>query len=754
MAGVDANIDIYFDKYQRPFVEATSLNDALFAQGWLHASHRLWQMELFRRAAQGQLSALLGKSMVETDKELYRLGIPQLVQRLKANSSALFEEQVQAYVRGVNAAIAELSSLPPEFVLLQAKVEAWSTQDVYAVGALMAFQSANNYESEILRLALFNELPEALHDVFLNTDSANKTYPYIIKQGLSSEDLVATIGKRAHTNPNDKLLMPRFAFGSNGWVLSPKKSENGHALFAFDSHDALGLPNLFYEVHLFFTDANDQKRQLRGWSVAGLPGVINGYNEHIAWGFTNIGDTQDVFTETRHPTEKNTFKDDDTWYKAVKTRYPIEVSGQKEPEYVDVIQTKNGFLISDSPALSLRWTIQDIRSRSIDAILAYNLAQDWEAFNKGVDMLAAPTLNATYADRRGNIGFRTLGLLPERARGDGLYPLAGDNSKNRWRRIVDVQQMPRLYNPERGYIAAANARVNGADNGVLVSAENAADYRIQRLQNILSEDKRFTLDDMEALQLDWYDQQAEKVLPVMLSVLKHQADNISVDAEIMDGLRLWLEAPFADKESAYALIFQYWYRQLAKDVFSSKLSSPLVSALLKENYLVNHALDYLLLHAEAHPWWQNKRSTFVAQSLNTSLKAIEKSLGSDRRQWQLQSMHQVKLYHELGKAIPALDFFFNSKRVPWGGSTSTVGRASYRYDKDLNVSHGATVRVVAELASIPEVRANMPSGQSGHPFSKHYLDQFPQWIEGESKEIANTVSQLDKKTTLHLKVAP
>ena len=242
--------------------------------------------------------------------------------------------------------------------------------------------------------------------------------------------------------------------------------------------------------------------------MPGLPGVINGYNEHIAWGFTNIGDSQDIFIETPHPDKPYTFKDGDKWYEAETKSVEIQVKGKEKSETITLVTTKNGVLISENPALSLRWTIQDIESQGLDAILEFNMARNWQEFNLALDNLSAPVLNATYADNLGNIGFRTAGILPQRGTGKGLVPVDGSKQSNRWQSLIKQSQMPTLFNPDSQHIAAANARVNAIGNGILVSADNAAPYRIQRIQDVLSQDKEFSLADMQTLQTDFYDMQA------------------------------------------------------------------------------------------------------------------------------------------------------------------------------------------------------------------------------------------------------
>ncbi len=728
------NVVIHHDAYDRAYVDAKNLKDALFAEGWLHARHRLWQMELFRRAATGRLAELLGSSMLESDKELWRMGVPQLGRELEKNAQDEMRGFVKAYVNGINAAIDAAIVPPPEFLLLRHSPAHWTPSDVYAMGALMVFQSANNSGNELLRLALVEELGSERTTIFLPDDGRLRDFPYVAAR-TGSNRFTKILRRLEATDPLDTIGLPSFAFGSNGWVVSPQRSATGDALFAFDSHDDFGLPNLFYEVHMFYPNG----RQLRGWSVAGLPGIVNGYNERIAWGFTNTGDSQDLFLETRSESDPLQFKDGDSWYRAENETVEIPVSGRAEPESLTIIHTKNGPLISEDPPIALRWTIQDLGGMGIDSILAFNQAQDWEEFTDALDQFAGPPLNATYADVDGNIGFRTAGLLPIRGRGEGLFPLKGDDPAGRWQGLVEMDALPEVLNPRSGFLAAANARVNATNNGPLVSADNAPGYRMRRLQDVLSNKDDFTAEDMQRLQVDWFDGQAALLLPVMLPHVD-TTKLTSIELAAFEAVKSWQPDPIAKPELGAPLVFQAWYRALASGIFEPAMSSELYAQLMKKNYVINHALDRLLLREQSNAWWRNECQLIVHTAFRDAVEEIRGTLGDDVATWRLDAMHRVKLEHELGKAVPQLGWFFNLKSAPWGGGPSTLGRARYRYDRAYDATGGATVRVVGQMNNPPDMQAIIPNGQSGHPLSPHYDDQFPHWLAGELLPIAADLS--------------
>jgi penicillin amidase len=678
-------------------------------------------MELFRRAGSGRLAEALGAEMLDTDRELWRMGVPQLAARLEAHTGVAAKRRVERYVDGVNAALRSLPTRPPEFLLARVPLRRWTPRDVYAVGALTAFDSAGNAENELLRWALAQVLkPEELA-AFLPDESVLPEFPYVVAQTTAVEML----GRLDALDAVDRALLPSASFGSNGWAVAPARSLSGKALFAFDSHDALALPNLFYEVHLFFGEG----RQIRGWSVPGLPCVINGFNDRLAWGFTNIGDSQDLFLETRDPKDPLVFRSGQEAYRARAESVQIPVRGREHPEALRIVHTRNGPLISEDPPVSLAWTAHRAESSGIDALFELNLATDWASAGAALDRFAAPSANLTYADIDGHIGFRTVGLLPVRGRGEGLLPQRGDEAEATWQGTVPMAELPRLFDPPRGFVAAANARVNRRGEGPLVSADNAPGYRMRRISTVLGAGSNHTPHAMRALQMDWHNTQAERVLPNLMAAL--DGAELEGAAAVAHGLLLdWQGRPLSVPERAAPLIFERWYLKLAEAVFAERLGGELWQRLLRRNYVLNQALDSLILGPADSTWWRGERDAVVREAFLAAIDGLEGDVGEEPVRWRWRARHAVHLDHELGKAQLLLGLWLNRGPFPWGGGTATVARAGYRYDRPGVVNHGATVRVVAEMTTPIRVWAVIPGGQSGHPLDAHYDDQIDWWLGG------------------------
>ena len=732
--GLAAPLEIRFDQHLRPFVAAENLDDALFAEGWLHARYRLWQSELLRRAGKGTLSAALGNDLLDVDMSHWRAGVPQLAESLEVQASEQTLALVDAYVAGMNAGIETYTARPPEFVLAGIEFSPWRRRDVFAVGSVIAFQSANNLGKERLRTILANALDEEHFAVFLPDETKTPDFPYVLRDPrlLVESRFIESL------DAFEERLLPNASLGSSGWAVAPSQSATGNALFAFDSHDALNMPNLFYEVHLFY----GENKSIRGWSLPGLPGVINGFNERLAWGMTNIGDTQDLFIETRNPDKPSQFLYDGKWVDAQTRSVTLAVKGRSEPVTFEVIKTPNGLLVEDDPPVSLRWSGHDTQGRGIDALLAMNTADSWAEFEAALNRHAAPSANITYADRYGRIAFRTIGLLPKRGTGNGLMPLDGSVSANGWLGYVVDDELPRLLDPEYGYVAAANARVH--DGEPLVSADNAPGYRMRRLHDVLSGGGKFTLDDMRKLQLDEFNSQAAVLLPHMLP-----EQDVPQDYEDLgiDRLEDWRDNPVNTADSAGALIWEHWYAELARHVFGARLDRQQLDLLMKDNYLLNHALDRLIVSDHDSPWWQGRREEILRESLVDALGDLTTRYGNDRQQWRWDSDHSASFRHELHGISPLLDRWLSRGPFPWGGGNPVLARARYGYDRPFEGRAGATVRVVIEMGDPMTVRAVIPGGQHGHPVSRHYDDQLQAWLAGAVLAVATNPAMVGNATT-------
>jgi penicillin amidase len=721
-ATIGAPADIRFDAWGRPYVTARTFEDALFAQGYLHARERLWQMELLRRAGRGRLAELFGGAAAEADIATWRVGVPALAARLEAAASTDTRARTASYVAGINAALAGRLVPPPEFALLATRPLPWTEHDVHAVAALLAWQSSKNLDLEVLRV----ELASALDAVRLEPFVPGADWPWPIEPAIGAGPGLAAFVDAIE--PAHVAGLPSARFGSNAWALAPQRAAAGGAMLAFDSHDDLALPNLFHEVHLF-----DDAGQVRGWSLPGLPGVVNGYNDAVAWGFTATGDTQDLFVV---PADAGIESES----RVLPVRFGRGRAFAIERHALGPVVART----PDGRGLALAWTGHRIDHDAIGALLALNRADSAGALLDAAARIELPVSMLTFAARDGRIGQLVVGRLPIRASGDGRLPQPGTPGAA-WRGLWPTAANPRLLDPVDGIVAAANGPVGHDRQGPLVSADFEPGYRIGRIRAALGARERHAFDDMGALQRDWRNPQAERVLPRLLEALDRAAASPR-DLALIDALEAWQSAPDDMPDSVAALVFEHWYLALAEVLFADALGEGF-DRLMRHNYVVAAAIDRLLLEPDPHPWWRGERDGMIRRAFARAVEAIAVTQGPDPGAWRWDRAQRVRLRHELGRLAAPLGWLFDGPERPWGGGPHTVGRANWRYARPFRVSHAATVRYVAAFGpERPRVAAAIPGGQGGHPSSRHYLDQFDAWLEGRLLPVASRPEELGPAT--------
>jgi penicillin G amidase len=727
--GINNNVTIYRDELGRPHIYASNIEDLFFGQGYAHAQDRLWQMELHRRAGQGRISEVIGRSELETDILLRTVGLPKVASTLKENSTAQTVMILNSYAEGINAYLESMKGVPPEFLLLGFKPEPWTVDHVFAVAALMAFDSASNYQHELFRLTLQKELPanlfnDLLPPVYPENDVPAVWREEISDQPFSTEDLLEL---STRLDPKNSNYYPSLSLGSNGWCLAPDKSESGLALFAFDSHDSLSMPSLYYENRLVI----EGKLDLYGWSAVGMAAMIDGFNGYIAWGLTNIGDTQDLFLEKRNPDDPNQFSYDDEWYEAEVVREQIVVKGLEEPVQIEVIITRNGPLISDEPAISLAWSALH-SSEGFDALMEINLAKNWSEFRTAANKFTMPSTNFNYADIEGNIAIRTAGLLPIRKQGSGIIPQPGWDSTYGWEGFIPMDELPELFNPPTGYVAAANAIVAREDYPYIISVDNAPGYRMRRIVEFLEAENNHSLDTMKALQTDWYNAHAAMRLPDIIRVLEENRSSLSeVELTGLELLAEWQDNPVNSREEAGPAIFETYYIKMIERVFSDQMGEELYKDFLRRNYIVYENIERFWDRGSS-PWFGSATlEDIILDSYRLTIADLSEELGADPTKWRWDQRQSISFKHDVGSELGPLSGIYNRGPYPYGGGHMTVGRAGHRLQDPYKVTHVATIRVVAEMGQPNRAYGVIPIGQSGHPLSKHYDDQIETWLRGE-----------------------
>lgn len=716
IAGLNEPVTVIRDEMGIPHIKAANEHDLYVAQGYIQAQDRLFQMDLSRRQASGRLSEVVGEAVVDKDKYFRTLGLRRAAEASANVYSNAGMEVLNAFAKGVNLYIDELrksGKWPIEFTFLGYEPEDWSPIDSLTIGKYMAFDLGGHWQDQAFRHYLLQEFPEdKAYDLF---PEYPENAPYIIsKNELDMSKQFANV------------IIPHEYNGSNNWVVSGEKSVSGKPLLADDPHLGLATPAIWYQMQLETKDLN-----VSGVIFAGVPGIILGHNEDIAWGVTNTGpDVQDLYIEKRNPDNPKEFLYNNKWEKAEIISEPIKIKDKQTLEY-EVLITRHGPIISEfaedigaSTVLSLQWTALQ-PSAELEAILNMNKAKDWPEFEKALQQFETPAQNFVFAAQDGTIAFKANGKIPIRKKDNGLLPVPGWTDEYDWIGYIPFEELPKTVNPKEGFISTANNKVINDDYPYHISHDWAQPYRQMRIQEVLQANDKLTVVDMMNLQMDEKNLQAEEFVPKFIGLL----ENINGDREkaVLEKLTNW---DFYDhKEDAAPYIFNIWMGKISDVLLSEEINEEMLELFSGRKAAVDKLLRSAI-EGNPGPWIEEKGGieAVLTESLQLTLSQIEEAEGKDMSKWQWGNYHQVQFKHPLSSVFP-LHYVFNRKgSIPVGGSSVTVKAAAY-LDTGI-VDHGASWRFAIDMANTDEAYHLVGPGQSGHVKSKWYHDQMDDWVKG------------------------
>jgi penicillin G amidase len=753
---VASTVEIYRDEYGVPHIIATNIEDLFFANGYAQAQDRLWQMDMSRRGVGGKLSEILGEDMIETDTFTLTVGFNRAAQK----SYQLLEPDtlryMEAYSAGVNAYIEDnYNRLTPEFTLLGYKPEPWTPIDSLLIGVYMSWYLGGNMNDELFHSALIEQVgPELALELFPDyPDDGLVIVPTLPEERRVEEERVAKLIRLARLGELGGRTTYAPGLGSNNWVISGDLTPGQGAILANDMHLAMGLPSIWHTTHLILED----QFNMSGTMFPGAPGIVVGFNEHIAWGYTNTGpDVQDLYRLELNPTNPQQYLYMGEWVDAEIIIEEIRVKGEDEPRQLEVLETRFGPVISsvvdlDTP-LSLRWVTLD-GTRDFDAILSCMGARNWEEFITIQENFMMATQNIVYGDREGNIGYRANGLIPIRRSGSGLLPADGTTDEFEWIGYIPYDELPTLYNPPEGIIITANHRVVDDDYPYFISASWSPPYRAMGIWRELTGRDVLTLEDMIRAQTSLYNSQAEILGPVLIGALR-AAELSEAEEAALELFEEWLKDPVEAADQVGASIYHSLYLHLLKLTVADEMGEELYEAFLKTR-AVENVFDRMLLTGQSG-WFNNietaeqeGRDQIIAAAFGKAVAFLEEELGKDPAGWHWGKLHTITLKHNLG-SVDLLARFFNRGPYPVGGGIYSPAVMAYQASDPYGVTVSAPWRYMIDLSDYSAFDS-MAGGSSGHFRSKHYNDQTEMWLAGEYKEMIfepEAVRALGEKLTL------
>ena len=740
LAGLQKPVEVMRDKWGVAHIYAQNQHDLFFAQGFVAAQDRLFQMELWKRSGQGRLAEVIGPP------GLYR-DINARLLRYRGDQKADYEsyspdtyEILAAFTSGINANIAARSAsggpgLPAEFKLAGFKPEAWKPQD--CLNRMAAFSMTGNAVAELEHAEMVRALGAGKASKLLDLDPKVELDPApgLDFTGLAPGLLENLIGS------DTRIKVPTYYVeGSNDWTVSGALTQSGKPLMANDPHRVIAVPSLRYMVHLVAP----------GWNVIGagepgLPGVALGHNENIAWGFTIFGsDQQDLYVEELNPSDALEYKTPKGWEKMEVQRETFKVRGNSSVT-VDLKFTRHGPVLWDDGkrALALRWVGMEPGTAGYLSSLAVDRSENWEQFTKAMDRWKVPSENIVYADKAGNIGEYSVGLSPIRKNWKGLLPVPG-NGGYEWSGFIPTKDLPHTYNPAKGFVATANNKMTVEPYPYNIGFEWYSRYRVMRIDQVLGgyadAGHKITVEDFEKLQVD------DVSLPgIQVVALLKKA--VGSDATADEQLLLNWDG-HVDKDSAAAALYEIYREDLTKAVVH-QIAPPSVW------FLSGGFTEYQVLQVLEHPdQWEafgsgseGERNKLMRKTLKASVERLSLLEGADSSKWTWGQIHVAMFRHSLSPTIKDLG------PVARSGDGETVGATGHYGDSHEQVA-GASYREIMDTSDWDNsVAVNVP-GQSGEPGSAHYSDLLPLWTEGKYFPLRYSEAAVKEVTTDKLELEP
>ncbi|HEX8146871.1 MAG TPA: penicillin acylase family protein [Pyrinomonadaceae bacterium] len=742
LAGLKKGVKVRRDGRGIAYLEAEDESDLYFAQGYVTASDRLFQMDLFRRTARGELSEIFGKAALEEDRRRRNYGFAQVAEASAARADPTSRAVMEAYAAGVNAYIDSLDdkSLPPEFQLLGYRPRHWTPADSAAVGKNFAEALSTTWTLDVARAAFANLpadkaaalFPEASPlDVLVvgadKTDGKSTTpakRTSALPRRTDMKELLSELSSVRQTLERTRARLGLNAedlAASNNWVVSGKRTASGKPLLANDPHLPASAPSIWYMIHL-----SAPGLRVAGVTAAGGPGVIIGHNERVAWGVTNLGpDVQDVYRETFDPQNPLKYRTPAGWRDAEVRREEIKVRKSMlgtETEVVphEVTVTRHGPVVlrKGADAYALRWTALSPTATEFTAFYKLNRARNWKEFGEALREYGGSTQNFVYADVEGHIGYYGAGLIPVRSSGDGSVPYDGTKDEGEWKGFIPHAELPHVLDPPSGIIVTANSRVVGRDYPHFLTHVWAPPTRARRIYDLLAAKQKLTAEDFRAVQGDAY--------TISGATFAREVAKVAREAGLGAKDEKWRET---------LKLFESWDGQLEPDARAPRLAVEMAGAfrtkilagalgpdLAKEYRWPASAIFFDRVIQERPREWLPKEFASYAELLDAAHRetreSLTKSLGADETKWTWGARLPVNFPHPLA-GVPLVGKTFQIEPFPQRGGGGLFAAP--------NVGGSVSMRLIADASDWDKTRQGIALGVSGDPRSPHWADQLADW---------------------------
>jgi penicillin G amidase len=760
LLGLREPVEVLWDRWGVPHVYARNTKDLFFAQGYVLASQRLFQLELMLRFGSGRLSELFGDVTLSLDRFIRTVGWNRAARKLTEQWDDLSWEMADAFAAGAHAWLSRMPARPLEYEVLRLDPSLPQGREAAELSAgasvLIAWGLSTNWDAELLRVEVVDRLGwEAMATLFPEIGPE----PGVVVGGKAG-------GTRNRRTAFDLLReAPHFpkGQGSNNWVVAGRRSVTGKPLLANDPHLFAQLPSMWYEIHLSAPGID-----VRGVALPFVPGVVIGHNDRIAWGFTNVGgDTQDLYLE-RLNEDGTAAMHDGVWEPLTIHREEIVVRGRDQPELVEAGETRHGPILDSymigigDPAVveggiretyALRWVGLEEGPKP-STVYRLDTATNFEEFRAAVSEWASPGQNIVYADVDGNIGYQCTGWYPIRRRGDGTIPVPGWTDDHEWEGYVPFEELPFAYNPDEGFLATANNRIHDDSYPYLIGKDFLPPFRVRRIVQLLTETATHDVESFRGIHTDTLSLTAREIVPHLLAV--EPADDRQKEALAL--LAEWDCDLRAD--SAAAAVYEVWCCRAADAILLPRLGEELHRHYFARRQWTNSFHHQVLPDLLAYPtatWFggegKEARDELLRKALDTALDELAAGMGEDTNGWSWGAIHRVRFQGQLAR-IPDLADLFTGGEAPWGGDEQTVCQGMYEPGAGYDVVVVPSWRQIIDLSDLDASVGTHTVGQSGNPASPHFNDLFPLWSTGQYHPLPFTRPAVEAVTESRLELLP
>jgi penicillin amidase len=733
--GLKQAVEVRTDDHGIPHILAKNDEDLFFAQGYITARERMFQMDLTRLAGRGELSTLFGEKTLETDRYLKTLGFYRAAIDEYKNLTPPTRLAVDAYTRGVNAYLATTKRLPREYFILGGKPAEWKAEDCLVGALLMSYRLSAPRSTKAILQRIYDHA---------GAETLNKLLPWIPasasvvsgeRNRASSAITFRAFEARPARNPESAsgepyspVLMRQRA--SNWMIFSGSRTTTGKAVFTGSPDLEAVIPSLFYLVHL-----KGGSYDVIGGSIAGLPGVhAVGFNGRIAWSITvGNGDNVDFFVEKPDPANPDRYLTENGYrnFTVINDPIKVKVKGGFREEKLTIRVSRHGPVISAvmkafPPNCAMLWPGLMGRDGTMDGLLTLNRARNFGEFRSALGMVRGASVHIGYADVDDNIGYQYMSTLPVRKGGENPVAMPGEKGAHDWTGFVPYERHPYDLNPKKGYTASFNQMpaVAGYYGTAFFLFERAF-----RFDEMVNAKERFTVEEIRAMQNDTGSNVAKRFVPLIVAACAEDKE-LAPHAKRLAG---WDR--FVSTESAEATLFNAFITKLIGNTFADELGDSLIDEFYRDLH-VSIPLQWMIRYLEepGNEFWDNvktkdvreTRDDMIVKSMRDAVAQVSEKFGKNEKKWAWGRVHKMLIKHPLGTVLP----FLNLGPYSYAGDDFTIHAGWWDRYNPFEMKSGAAIRLVVDMADLSTMTVMSPPGQSGHYLSPHYGDLAETWAKG------------------------